>query len=272
MVSADSFEELSEKARNRRPIRSVDEFVSYIGYLQEHWDERLWYRGVSSARYKLTPSIYRGRLAYRSSAADDEEFVFMEFIRRAKLRTAVGHPSYSRWEWYQTMQHYGVPTRLLDWTEGALIGLYFALRHLDSVATASVWVLDPHWLNKQSTGHDRLFCADRPAEKAEFASIVDSYVDDFLNLPALPIAVLPPHSDERVVVQRSVFTIHGSDRKGLHTVFRKARRPKIVQLQIDNDYADLIKGSVAALGVTESTVFPELEGIARDLKEEFRLY
>jgi hypothetical protein len=42
------------------------------------------------------------------------------------------------WDWYLLMQHSGAPTRLLDWTEGALIALYFAVRNKPGFTTSPV--------------------------------------------------------------------------------------------------------------------------------------
>ena len=58
----------------------------------------------------------------------------------------------NNWDWYFVMQHYGAPTRLLDWTEGALHGLYFALRNNYGYDDAAVWVLNPWKFNKKTVG------------------------------------------------------------------------------------------------------------------------
>ena len=53
-------------------------------------------------------------------------------------------------DWLFVMQHYGVPTRLLDWTESPLVGLYFAVTEHPN-ADGTLWVLKPIELNKQTT-------------------------------------------------------------------------------------------------------------------------
>jgi hypothetical protein len=58
----------------------------------------------------------------------------------------------SEWDEYFLMQHYGLPTRFLDWSESALVALYFAVgaeprRHEPS--DAAVWMLDPWWFTSE---------------------------------------------------------------------------------------------------------------------------
>ncbi len=56
-------------------------------------------------------------------AAEWEDEMREEFAMRAPLLLDV-RPT-NDWDWYILMRHHGVATRLLDWTEGALLALYF---------------------------------------------------------------------------------------------------------------------------------------------------
>ena len=47
------------------------------------------------------------------------------------------------------MQHYGAPTRLLDWTESPLLALYFALKQNYGYYDAAIWMLNPSALTKK---------------------------------------------------------------------------------------------------------------------------
>ncbi len=62
------------------------------------------------------------------------------------------------WEWYSLMQHYRAPTRLLDWTDSALVAFYFALTSYKPSSPANihpvVWALNPWTLNRWDKNQD----------------------------------------------------------------------------------------------------------------------
>ena len=151
----DVFVNSRHKTFNKDVILSLEDYLTHIEHLQDMWNpDALWFRGVSSSSYFLVPGFYRQFNNLNQVGARD---LFDSFIRRGKAFTRSG--SYTRWHWYHIMQHYGLPTRLLDWTEGALIALLFALRHRSS-SVPSVWVLNPYWLNEMSTGKGVVYYTD----------------------------------------------------------------------------------------------------------------
>jgi hypothetical protein len=90
-------------------------------------DGSYWFRGHSKSSYKLLPSVLRPT---PDGKYYDESKLLSEFVRR--------HPEANDkhaniLEILTYAQHYGLPTRMLDWTENLLIAIYFACEDKGSV-------------------------------------------------------------------------------------------------------------------------------------------
>ncbi|MGD1151557.1 MAG: FRG domain-containing protein [Syntrophales bacterium] len=255
---------------NKKSLTSLQEFLDCVHYFERKWgNNRLWFRGISNSNYELKPSIYRKEIW--SYDVEEAKEVCSEFIRRGKP-FANKQSVNSKWEWYHLMQHYGVPTRLLDWTEGALIGLFFAVRKIKNKNTPCVLLVDPFRLNKLSANQTVLYYLD-PVYREKIDDKVLKYFDDEAELPDYPVALLPPHLDERIVSQQSVFIIFGKRRNGLVDIVKKKadKKPRLVKLCIDQRKLHYIRNQLATAGITESSLFPDLEGLARDIRRGFNM-
>lgn len=264
----DNFKKVGDIFTNIKPINSLSDYLQFVDIISADWEtEELWFRGVAKASHKLIPGIYRksGNWEYSAIAA---RTVADTFVLRAKSFFSQVKQDYSEWEWYHLMQHYGMPTRLLDWTEGSLIGLFFAVKDLSDIKQPSVWIVDPFWLNEKSVGISNIFYSDI-GRQSSGDQVTNLYLRDSEEMPKYPIAIIPPYIDERLRVQKSCFTIHGSLENGIHELAKTNPENRLVRLEISESAAPKIKNSLINIGITDSTLFPDLEGLAREVRYEY---
>ena len=155
------------------------------------------------------------------------------------------------------MQHYRVPTRLLDWTESPLVALYFAVERC-SPNDGALWMLNPLELNRVS----RI--------SPDYDRYVPSFDDDTVSnyLPSVlraeyttrrdPIAVIGPRNTSRMQAQLGVFTIIHRDATPVECVgdknhIRKFRIPANAKCEIRKE--------LHLLAVTQFQLFPDLQGL-----------
>lgn len=253
-----------------KTISSIAECVELSAQLRNDWFPNEptwgpWFRGQSDFAWGLLPKLYRVKPNKRGIRIIEDE-IRQEFIMRAPGLGDIG--SLNSWELYFTMQHFGAPTRLLDWTEGGLIALYFAVRENNGDNDAAIWILDPWWLNHRGTKEREVIPpgAEVGISRADAERykpwLPDRYSAE--KLPELCVAVYPTHSARRISTQRSCFTIHGSEVGDLDSL-AEAPNARILKVSIPQSQIILIKEQLAVAGVDEMTIFPDLDGLGRYL-------
>jgi FRG domain len=258
----------------RHEVSTIEQFSEWVWEIGEQFTrdgfyEAAWFRGAGDEAYHLVPGLYRTDKG-KEEFADSE--LRAEFMRRA-LPFVAERPPRNEWEWYFLMQHYRAPTRLLDWTDSALVALYFALGSMASPLKPgrhpAVWAMNPFTLNRHS--HHGAPVGANLGDLKEYLPRI--YSEE--KLPGDPIGIDPNMVVQRMVVQRSHFTIHGSERGGIDEragdLGLKEDLLKAVILFKDQDDLDYLFRHLSMLGITETSIFPDLEGLARELRMEYRL-
>lgn len=210
-----------------------------------------WFRGHSDQSYRLLPGILR-----RSNGLRHERNLYANFKTQASGLTDTKVAS---WELLALMQHHGVPTRLVDWTHSLHTALFFAL--LGRITSPVLWVLNPYELNRQATGKRVIF--DQADE------LGTDYYEAICNKDwpyELPVAFEAPWKSARVISQRGCFTFHGTSSLSLEETCKSC----VKAVPIPPHLVSKLRAHLRDSGVDHFRLFPDLDGLARNLKAQFK--
>ncbi len=272
-------------------INSIAQFINELQKIPRQYESELYFRGHSDYDYKLVPALYRNRRLILN-----ENKLFKEFI----LRTPSDFLNdKSALEKLVKMQHYGLPTRLLDLTTNPLVALYFAcaskekkngkvivfripkddIKYFDSdtVSILASLAKRPSTFNVEKIRHldiSEFNLEDEIARLLHEIKEEKSYFQSIINPNDIErvVAVKVKQNNNRIIKQSGAFLIFGI--KGKKRI--PAQIPlnwilnlglKGIDFDIDNNSKDNILEELNILGINESTLFPELDNQARYLKK-----
>jgi hypothetical protein len=237
-------------------IRSVEQLVDATSDLATRFSRPIWWRGHANADWLLVPKVYRGgrNQLYEANA-------LARFMNRAPSRCSWTPPTDATGlpKWLSLAQHYGLPTRLLDWSESPLGAAFFAIMEHPEVDGA-LWALDPFKLNRAAGYGPSL----PSATNDDVLKIVLPAFDRAVAPTKRTLAILSTEVDLRMLLQHAAFTIHGHDKPLEQEVEGRISLERFVIPAADKQY---LREGLDVLGTRRSTLFPDLQNLAGELAE-----
>jgi hypothetical protein len=239
----------------------------------------LWYRGQSLASWPVRSTIHRrvdsSLQALQQTLREEDKISLMRSMSQTLFHKfkSRGWPllnpeGRSVWGIVFAMQHYGLPTRLVDWTENFACALYFAQEHRKPSEDAAIFILEPQKLNQQAVGLEALVSL---GEEINMRMSLDtgSYHPAFTStgkaagdLEAL--AVAPVQTNPRMIAQRCTFTLSGASFEPLEERYPNCIKKIVLPASAFYD----TERFHAMVGQGHFGYFPDLDGLRQELMDE----
>lgn len=254
--------------RSSRTMKTIncETWNDLIAQLRIAWEvlapndgELLWFRGCQDASYKLEPTLMRDTKDLSDRDHDlVERDLFFEFQALAR---ELRHQGLKDWEYLFYARHFGLPTRVLDWTDTFGVALYFALEGIALLPTTepAICIINPYALNHETLD-------ERDITLPRYLGVVDDEYLDFGEMLAAngkwawdgPVAIYPIQLNDRVRAQRGWFTIHGNDRRSLDEQFPA----QVIKLILGKNSHDEIREFLELAGFNRFSIYPDLDNLA----------
>lgn len=220
---------------------TIEDFDNYLSTVSNLADEQgiILYRGQSS-NAPLLPNLVRSNPNFDTTKM--EKAMLADLKRQAQLKITTTFRD--DWDWLVYAQHYGMKTKLLDWTSNPLVGLWFACSNEHEFHNDSyVYVFLA----------DRTFLIDRTKSPFEISKTR-------ILRPAL--------NNDRIIVQAGWFTAHKyspSVKRYVPLEVNTDLKDNIWELKIPAKHKRTILKRLSVFGINYQTLFPDISGICKQL-------
>lgn len=241
-----------------------ESFEEYVRIINENSPQFSLSRGQMEDK-PLLPSVLRLDNSGMRLYSDSKANIFIDDFKNNSLQY-IGEQGVNlknHYEWLVYAQHFGVPTRLLDFTYSHLISLMFAVEKAfgenvdDTDETNSVvWLLDPKKLNEYSIGYQDILNLSEDTEK--------------LSSMKYPCAVTSRKINPRMIAQNGLFVLFNEDSMPLEKI--DIAEDILRKILIPHKRIKRILASLYIMGMRFNDLYPELTSISKDILLKNNVY
>jgi hypothetical protein len=269
-----SYDELFDNLICTETSKSWQDFLNWIAELQGSW----CFRGQRESAWTLQTSLDRdvrvstpGGHSHLDRRNVENKLLF-RFKQQAHQFVPHTPPVDDIASWFALMQHYGAPTRLLDWTSSPYVALYFAVeeKRARDDGYSAVWAIDLDWLETKRQKH--LESID-PKDRA-------AYLSGLLEQRGAPLVVKidPSQANERMSAQQGFFLwklYEGTpffDQILISMMTDPIQeRPVIRKLKVGEDLRIEFLERLQSVNIHRGSLFPGLDGFCKFLKTDLEI-
>jgi hypothetical protein len=229
------------------------------------------YRGGADARWGLLTSLDRlGGVNPPHTKSNLEEHILRNFIRYSRPYLAASPAN--EWELLVQAQHHGLPTRLLDWTYSPLVAAHFATLAHQPGADVAVWRLDWQQVHRRFGFPPLALLIEDLANlfPGERAFTPWALINGSRNAKPFACMVDPPTISARIASQSATFTICSDKQKTFDRFLEEHDlRGALTKFVIPEREVPRVRDQLDLVGVDERHLFPDLDGVAEQLRRYY---
>jgi hypothetical protein len=240
--------------QNLEKIKSWSQFVEIASRKRY---KQFIYRGHTKQEHELKSSLQRAfeRLNVRRDWKKGREAsIIKSFKSRAHLYLHHQPERSKTLEWLSVMQHYGAPTRLLDWTYSPFVAAFFALEGLNEGST--VFEID---LQSLANENERMGISVRGGQMEKI------FTREFKQNFVFPFE--PDYQNERLILQQGLFLVPSTVEASIESILATYKNYKFFQTRYVFEMSEAkLRGGIKklkAMNIDNFRLFPGIEGLSR---------
>ncbi|MGD0785410.1 MAG: FRG domain-containing protein [Sedimentisphaerales bacterium] len=234
----------------RNGLNSVTAYLEHVKAFEQIHIAQWFYRGVRNEAYELVPSLFRINIKNTFTTWNRLEAYMLQYFKRESTPFLDKVPQ-DDLEWFALAQHYGLPTRLLDWSTNPLIALFFAVENYNKEEDSAVW------------------CFGFPSTNN--CNPVSTRIDRRLTLEEGHYIIFPNHISPRITNQSGCFTAHDLPKEQTPFVPFNQQEDSLglfEKIIIKKQHQKDILDELYDIGIHSGLIYPGLDGLSKRIKYE----